>query len=99
MNEGGSNMTSYNVQSFSTYVSIRAVHSQGMLLGTQGYEKTGPPFISIDNLQIIGRITRSIKGRIESAIDSFSLPGSFGAGLAVGSHAPFSETGSAYFAQ
>jgi hypothetical protein len=70
-----------------------------MLVDTLGYEKRGPPIIGIENLQIIGRITRSIKSRIESAINSFSLPGSLGVGLAVGSHAAFSETGSAHFAQ
>ena len=88
-----------NVHSFSTYVSIRKVHSQDMIGDTVEYEKTGTPIIGIENLQIIGRITRSIKSRIESAISSFSLPGSLGVGLAVGSHAPFSETGSAYLAQ
>jgi len=92
-------MTSYNVHSFSTYVSITKVHSQDMIRDTVGYEKTGAPIIGIENLQIIGRITRSIKSRIESAISSLSLPGSFGPGLAVGSDAPFSEIGSAYFAQ
>jgi hypothetical protein len=92
-------MASYNVHSFSTYVSIGKVHSQDMIGDTVEYEKTGTPIIGIENLQIIGRITRSIKSRIESAISSFSLPGSLGVGLAVGSHAPFSETGSAYLAK
>lgn len=92
-------MTLDNVHSFSTYVSIRKVHSQCMLGNTLEYEKTGSPIIGIENLQIIGRITRSIKCRIESAISSFSLPGSLGVGLAVGSDAPFSEIGSAYFTQ
>ena len=92
-------MTSYNVHSFSTYVSIRKAHSQDMIRDTVGYEKTGTPIIGIENLQIIGRITRSIKSRIASAISSFSLPGSLGVGLAVGSHAPFSEIGSASFTQ
>ena len=92
-------MTSYNVHSFSTYVSITKVHSQDMIGDTVGYEKTGTPIIGIENLQIIGRIARSIKSRIESAISSFSLPCSVGVGLAVGSHAPFSEVGSAYLAE
>jgi hypothetical protein len=92
-------MTLYNVHSFSTYVSIGKVHSQDMIGDTLEYEKTGTPIIGIENLQIIGRITRSIKSRIESAVNSFSLPSSLGVGLAVGSHAAFSETGSAYFAQ
>jgi hypothetical protein len=92
-------MASYNVHSFSTYNSIRKVHSQDMIGDTVEYEKTGTPIIGIENLQIIGRITRSIKSRIESAISSFSLPGSLGVGLAVGSHAPFSEVGSAYLAE
>ena len=92
-------MTLYSVHSFSTYVSIREVHSQCMLVDTLAYEKTGSPFIDIENLQVIARITRSIKGRIEAAVTSFSLPGSLGVGLAVGSHAPFSETGSAYLAK
>jgi hypothetical protein len=70
-----------------------------MLVDTLEYEKTGTPIIGIENLQIIGRITRSIKSRIESAISSFSLPCSLGVGLAVGSHAPFSEIGSAYLPQ
>jgi hypothetical protein len=70
-----------------------------MLVDTLEYEKTGTPIIGIENLQIIGRITRSIKSRIQSAISSFSIASSIGAGLAVGSYAPFSETGSAYFAQ
>jgi hypothetical protein len=70
-----------------------------MLVDTLEYEKTGTPIIGIENLQIIGRITRSIKRRIESAISSFSLPCSLGVGLAVGSHAPFSEIGSAYLPQ
>jgi hypothetical protein len=70
-----------------------------MIRDTVGYEKTGPPIIGIENLRIIGQITRSIKSRIESAISSFSLPGSFGPGLAVGSYAAFSQTGSAYLAQ
>jgi hypothetical protein len=70
-----------------------------MLVDTLEYEKTGSPIIGIENLQIIGRITRSIKSRIESAISSFSLPCSLGVGLAVGSHAPFSEIGSAYLPQ
>ena len=88
-----------NVHSFSTYNSSWEVHSQCMLVDTVGYEKAGPPIIGIENLQIIGRITRSIKSRIESAISSCSLPGSVRVGLAVGSHAPFSETGSAYLAE
>ena len=92
-------MTLDNVQSFSSYISIRRVHSQDMIGDTVQYEKTGTPIIGIENLQIIGRITRSIKGRIESAINSFSLPRSLGVGLAAGSHAPFSATGSAHFAQ
>ena len=92
-------MTSYNVHGFSTYVSITKVHSQDMIGDTVEYEKTGTPIIGIENLQIIGRITRSIKSRIESAISSFSLPGSLGVGLAVGSHAPISEIGSAYLAE
>ena len=92
-------MTSYNVHGFSTYVSITKVHSQDMIGDTVEYEKTGTPIIGIENLQIIGRIARSIKSRIESAISSFSLPGSLGVGLAVGSYAPFSQTGSAHFAQ
>jgi hypothetical protein len=70
-----------------------------MIVDTVEYEKTGTSIIGIENLQIIGRITRSIKSRIASAISSFSLPGSLGGGLAVGSYAPFSETGSAYLAQ
>jgi hypothetical protein len=70
-----------------------------MIGDTVQYEKTGTPSIGIENLQIIGRITRSIKSRIESAINSFSIASSIGAGLAVGSYAPFSETGSAYFAE
>ena len=88
-----------NVQSFSTYVSITKVHSQDMIRNTVGYEKTGTPIIGIENLRIIGQITRSIKSRIASAISSFSLPGSLRVGLAVGSHAPFSEVGSAYLAE
>ena len=92
-------MTLDNVQSFSSYISIRRVHSQDMIGDTVQYEKTGTPIIGIENLQIIGRITRSIKSRIESAISSFTLPCSLGVGLAVGSHAGFSETGSAYFQQ
>jgi hypothetical protein len=92
-------MTLHNVHSFSTYVSITKVHSQDMIRDTVGYEKTGTPIIGIENLRIIGQITRSIKSRIESAISSFSLPRSLGIGLAVGSHAPFSETGSAYLAK
>jgi hypothetical protein len=70
-----------------------------MLVDTLEYEKTGTPIIGIENLQIIGRITRSIKSRIESAISSFSLPCSLGVGLAVGSDVAFSEIGSAYLAQ
>jgi hypothetical protein len=92
-------MTLDNVQSFSSCVSIWKVRSQGMIGDTVQYEKTGTPIIGIENLQIIGRITRSIKGRIEAAIDSFSFPGSLGVGLAMGSHAPFSEIGSAYLPQ
>lgn len=92
-------MTSYNVHSFSTYVSITKVHSQDMIGDTVEYEKTGTPIIGIETLQIIGRITRSIKSRIESAISSFSPPGSLGVGLAVGSHAPISEIGSAFLAE
>ena len=92
-------MTSYNIQSFSSFVRIRKGGSQGMLVDTVGYEKTGPPFIGIDDLRVIGRITRPIKSRIEAAISSLSSPGSFGAGVAVGSYAAFSETGSAYLAQ
>jgi hypothetical protein len=63
------------------------------------YEKTGTPIIGIENLRIVGRITRSIKSRIESAISSLSLQGSLEVGLAVGSHAASSEVGSAYFAE
>ena len=70
-----------------------------MIGDTVEYEKTGTPIIGIENLRIIGQITRSIKSRIESAISSFSLPGSVGVGLAVGSHAAFSEIGSAYLAE
>ena len=92
-------MTLYNVHSFSPYDSIGKVHSQDMIGDTVEYEKTGTPIIGIETLQIIGRITRSIQSRIASAISSFSLPGSFGVGLAVGSHAPFSEVGSAYLAE
>jgi hypothetical protein len=70
-----------------------------MVVDTAGYEKTGPPFIGIDDLRVIGRIIRPIKSRIEAAISSLSSPGSLGAGLAVGSYAAFSQTGSAYLAQ
>jgi hypothetical protein len=68
-----------------------------MIGDTVQYEKAGTPIIGIENLQIIGRITRSIKSRIGSAVSSFSFPSSLG--LAVGSHAPFSAPGSAYLAQ
>jgi hypothetical protein len=70
-----------------------------MILHTLGYEKTGTPIIGIENLQIIGRIIRTIKSRIDAAVNSFSIPCSIGTGLAVGSYAAFSQTGSAYLAQ
>lgn len=92
-------MMSRNVQSLSVFICIRNERSQGMLVDTLGYEKTGPPFIGIEDLKAIGRIIGPIKGRIQAAITSLSIPGSLGAGLAVGSYAAFSQTGSAYLAQ
>jgi hypothetical protein len=92
-------MTSCDVRSSSRFVSIQDAGSQSMIVDTCGYEKSGTPIISIDDLKVIGRIVRPIKARIEGAGTNTTIPSSLGAHLAVGSYAAFSETGSAYIAQ